>query len=87
MFLGSIIYVYRKTTAAKRQIAKRQIVSPPCRVLSGLSQRSGAARTLATGVTLAAEEPPGVVGPLLKMKTSRFWPTILSEYRFVLFSK
>ena len=40
---------------------------------------SGAARDLVTGVKLAIEGPPGPVGPLPKMKTSRVSPTLLSR--------
>ena len=40
---------------------------------------SGAARALVTGVKLAIEGPPWSSGPLPKMKTSHFPPTLLSR--------
>ena len=43
------------------------------------SKTSGAARALVTGVKLAMDGPPGRVGPLPNMKTSRFSPTLLSR--------
>ena len=40
---------------------------------------SAAAKAPATVVELVMEGPPGQVGPLPKMKTSRFSPTLLSK--------
>ena len=51
----------------------------PARGSPDILSASAAARAPVTGVKLAMDGPPGQVGPLPKMKISRFSPTLLSR--------